>query len=101
MTEKKSPSEWAKEGCAYDCTGLIGDLYTVPAKPEWPMYSFSRPASILWNAVAAELNRKGWTDEEIRKWLQSKHPRWALDGELGDRLAKLGTEWAAKAEKIK
>lgn len=100
MTEKKSPSEWAKEGGAYDCTALIGELHPSTDKPEWPMYSYSRPAGMLWNALAAELNRKGWTDDEIREWLQSKHPRWALDGDLGDKLRDLGTEYAAKAEKL-
>jgi hypothetical protein len=100
MTEKKTPSEWVKEGDPYDCIGLIGDLYRFPEKPEWPMYSFSRPASILWNAIAAELNKKGWTDDEIREWLQSKRTRWALDGELGDKIRALGVEWAEKAEKL-
>lgn len=99
MIEKKTPGEWVKEGSTYDCTGLIGDLYA-SGKPEWPMYSFSRPAHILWNAIAAELNKNGWTDEEIRDWLQSKRTRWALDGELGDKIEALGTEFATKAEKL-
>lgn len=100
MKEKKSPAEYAKESGHYDCTGLIGDLYPSTEKPEWPMYSYSRPAYVLWNAIAGELNRLGWTDDEIREWLQSKHPRWALDGSLGDKLRDLGIEYAAKLEKV-
>jgi hypothetical protein len=70
----------------YDITGKIGPLYpeAIPNPCEWPMYSFARPAYILWNAIAAELHAMKWTDTEIKAWLQAKDTRWALDGDLGD-----------------
>ena len=67
--------------------------------PEWPMYSFSRPAWLLWNAIANGLIEKGWTEEEIKFWLQSKDTRWALDGDLGEEIEKLGKKYARKIEK--
>jgi hypothetical protein len=79
----------------YDCTGMIGELFPSEKRAEWPMFSYSRPGSILWNAIASGLAAKGWTDERIREWLQSKSTRHALDGELGDMIEKIGKEFAA------
>lgn len=93
-TERKPPSYWAAKGEPYDCTGLIGPLFQSKEKCEWPMYSFDRPASIFWNAVAGGLNKRGWTDEQIKTWLQSKNPRWALDGDLSEKIEALGEEFA-------
>lgn len=95
MYEQQTPSYWVKEhGDAYDCTGHIG------SSGEWSMYSFDTPSYILWNAIASEMNARGWTDEEIKEWLQSKAARWACDGELGDSLRKLGKQFGKKAKKL-
>ena len=82
----------------FDCSGKIGPLYPEALGTEWPMFSFARPATIVWNAIGAELRRRGWTDNQIRDWLQSKATRWALDMTLGEMLRKVGTEYAACAE---
>lgn len=78
----------------YDLTGHIGPMFTNAQPPEWPMYSFDRPAHILWNAIAKELHAAGWSNARIKDWLQSKSTRWALDGTLGDMIASLGTDYA-------
>lgn len=75
-----------------DITGKICDLH--PQSGEWPMYSYSRPSYILWDAAANYLWRNGWTEEDIKTLLQSKHPRWSLDNSLGDALAAVGEAWA-------
>jgi hypothetical protein len=80
----------------YDCTGQIGNLYNFNLNPEWPMFSFDRPAYTLWNAIAGQLHEAGWSDERIKEWLQSKETRWALDGDLGDALRELGRAYAAE-----
>jgi hypothetical protein len=80
----------------YDCGGHIGPLYERTEKPAWPMYSFDHAAEYVWNAIAANLNKRGWSDDEIRTWLQSKRTRWALEGELGDMLRAAATEFAEK-----
>lgn len=97
VTRQKTPSYYAKlKGGQYDCTGLIGPMqhgeYTQPT--QWPMFSFERPARIVWNAIAATLHKRGWSDKQIREWLQSKETRWALDGSLGDALKETATKWA-------
>lgn len=66
-----------------DYTALIGPLNS---DKEWPMYSYERPAYMFWNAIANTLRTRGWSDEEIKEWLQSKEPRWMLDGELGETI---------------
>lgn len=79
----------------YDCTGRIGALYPRAEKDiEWPMYSFDGPSMVVWNAIAANLNKRGWSDKRIREWLASKNTRWALDGSLGDELAAFADKWA-------
>ena len=98
---KKTPADWVKLGSAYDCTTLIGPLHGADKEPEWPMYSYERPAYMLWNAIAGQLNKRGWSDEEIKAWLQSKETRWALDGDLGDLISQIGTVFAANATKLK
>lgn len=75
----------------FDISGKIGDLHHL--KPEWPMYSFHRPAHSFWNGLAGALHDKGWSDDEIRVWLQSKYPRHLLD-ERDDELAALGAKMA-------
>ena len=82
-----------------DITGKIGPMFTGET-PEWPMYSYERPAYYLWNAIANGLNKRGWTEAEIKDWLQSKLPRWALDNDLGDLITELGEQYANKCEKL-
>jgi len=77
----------------YDCTLRLGSL---DSDAPWAMYSYERPANILWNAIAGELYRNGWSDDQIRDWLQSKGPRWSLDGDLGEALEELGRKVAKK-----
>lgn len=93
----KSPEQWADEGDPYDCTGHLGPLFEhkiLHDDDPWLMYSYDRPAYKLWNAIAAELYANGWRDAQIKDWLQSKGPRWALDGSLGDSLDELGKTYA-------
>lgn len=68
--------------------------------PEIPMYSFERPAYILWNGIYNGLRNRGWTDEEAREWLRSKHTRWLLDDVSGELLDMLGKFAAKSAEKV-
>lgn len=76
-----------------DITGRIGDMFPIQ-NPEWPMYSFGRPAYILWNEIANALVKKGWTEDEIKYWLQSKDTRWALDWSLGDMIREVAIKYA-------
>ncbi|HYT44021.1 MAG TPA: hypothetical protein VEP90_16905 [Methylomirabilota bacterium] len=77
-----------------DITGKIGPLWTIKSGSDWPMYSYERPAYIVWNAIANELHDLGWTDIQIKDWLQSKSPRWELDGQLGDILTRVVKKYA-------
>lgn len=80
-----------------DITGKIGPMFHeqwVKNPPKWPMYSYERPAWILWNAIANSLARRGLTEEQIKTWLQSKDARLALDDKLGDMLRELGETFA-------
>ncbi len=79
-----------------DITGKIGTLNgeTVNPAPEYPMYSYERPAWMVWGAVADEMQKRGWKEEQILEWLQSKNARWALDGELGNMIAGAVAKWA-------
>jgi hypothetical protein len=76
-----------------DITGNIGPL---AGDTKWPMYSYDRPAYMLWNAIADELYNRGRSLPKIKKWLQSKSTRWALDGDLGCEIEKLGRAYAQK-----
>jgi hypothetical protein len=89
------PSDYAAMDGYYDCTHLIGQSGTYRKPTQWPMYSYERPGSTLWNTIAGELWKRGFTDEQIKTWLQSKHPRWALDGKLGDAIEALAKQFAA------
>ena len=96
--ELQPPSYWADrdpEG-RYDCSVWIGEL---GSDAPWAMYSYSRPGNILWNAIAGELYRRGWSDDEIKAWLQSKTPRYELDGALGEAIESLGRLVARSAVK--
>jgi hypothetical protein len=72
-----------------DITSDIGPLHQSGA-PAIPMYSFDRPATILWQAVYDGMRAGGCTHEQATEWLQSKGPRWMLDGTLGEQLEALG-----------
>lgn len=80
-----------------DITGKIGQL-NGNDKPEWPMYSFDRPAHYFWNGVANGLKKSGLNDEEIKDWLQSKAARWLLDS-MGEKIVKLGKKYGKKCGK--
>jgi hypothetical protein len=76
----------------FDITGKIGQM---DSDCEWPMYSFDRAAYNVWQAAADELQRQGWTVEEIRVLLQSKLPRWDMDcGVLCNELERAGKKFA-------
>jgi len=78
-----------------DITGKIGPLWPIKSGSDWPMYSYERPAYMVWNAIAETLHENhGWTEKQIKDWLQSKSPRWALDGHLGDILTKAAKKYA-------
>lgn len=78
----------------YDISGKIGPMYPMKGAPEWPMYSYDRPANMVWNAIAGELSERGWNDDRIMRWLQSKNPRRALDGYLGEALEAVSKLYA-------
>lgn len=77
-----------------DISGDIGSLLVRPAEPAIPMYSFDRPARMLWQCVYDGLIARGWSDADAIAWLQSRGPRHLLDGiarewisDLADRVA--------------
>lgn len=81
----------------FDITAKVGELFYIntPDNPaEWQMYSFDRPSRILWNAIGKRLMAGGWTEPQLKDWLQSKNTRWALDGSLGDAIEELGMKYA-------
>lgn len=76
---------------------LLGPLY--PASGVFditPMFSFDAPSHCVWTEIANHLLNRGWSEEKIKEWLQSKQARWAMDGELGDMLRTAAAEYAAK-----
>lgn len=79
-----------------DISGDIGPLYDRREPVKVPMYSYDRPAYIVWQGVFNALLDQGKTEEQAIDILQSKHMRWALDGELSDILAKAGYDYAKK-----
>mgnify|MGYP000866683991 CR=1 FL=1 len=68
-----------------DITADIGPLYNIG------------PPTILWQAAYDAMREAGRTDAQATEWLQSKAPRWLLDGEYGDKLRKLGEEIGRRA----
>lgn len=94
-----SPSFYARQsGNAreFDLSHLIGPYH---GQRPWPMYSFERAATMVWNALGQRLYERGWTDAEIRTWLQSQDARWALDFDLGDALTAAARACADRAQK--
>ena len=79
-----------------DITGKIGNMFQ-GEQPEWPMYSFNRPAYAFWQGVATELQEQGYSQKQIQGVLQSKHMRWLFDGQANEQLELLGRT-IAKAE---
>lgn len=84
-----------------DITGDIGPLFGVVSgdTPKIPMYSYERPAYILWQGVFNGLREAGYSEKQAIDWLQSKSPRWALDCELGEKLREIGFEFGKLAAK--
>lgn len=79
-----------------DITGEIGDLYKDQDPPKYPMYSFSRPAWIVWQAVYDGMLDNGFSHEKAMEVLASKHMRWALDGDLSDILKEAAYNYSVK-----
>ena len=79
-----------------DITADIGPLYNI-GPPTIPMYSFDLPATILWQATYDAMREAGRTDAQAVEWLQSKAPRWLLDGEHGEKLRALGEDIGRRA----
>ena len=76
-----------------DITAEIGPMFNELQKaPALPMYSYERPAYQLWQAVFEGLRVGGMSEEQAIDWLQSKNPRWVLDGSLGAILSQIGLE---------
>ena len=63
-----------------------------------PMYSYSRPAVILWQAVFEGMIESGKTEKQAIEWLQSKGPRFCLDGDLGEQIRAMGLALGKSAE---
>ena len=80
-----------------DYTGRFGPLYrpSPETKPDWPMFSYDRPAYLFWNGVANYLREQGKTDDEISEALQSKDMRYMLDS-YGQIIESLGATVAGK-----
>lgn len=81
----------------YDYSVHMSDRFSIHTEEKpapWPMYSFSRPANILWSAMAERLRQRGWTERKVKDWLQSKDTRWALDHDLGEALRMMGIRYA-------
>jgi hypothetical protein len=68
-------------------------LWESPVKPDQiRMYSYERPANMIWNAIMNGMRQGGMTEKQAFEWLQSKSPRWMLDGEFGDLLNEIGLQ---------
>ena len=78
-----------------DITGEIGPLYE-SGRPSIPMYSFDRPATILWQAVYDAMRAAGCTHEQAAAWLMSKRARWILDSEMGEQLRAIGHDFGLR-----
>ena len=77
-----------------DITDALGPMFRDGGwAPEIPMYSFERPAYILWQAVFEGLQESGMTEAQAIDWLQSRLARHALDGVLGADLKTLGNAY--------
>lgn len=61
---------------------------------EWPMYVYRRPAYLFWNGVANGLLDKGYNEEQVKEWLQSKNARYSLDGGWEQEIESLGYKLA-------
>ncbi len=79
-----------------DISSRIGELFPSSDKPEYPMYSYNRPAYNFWQGFYHGLRKKGMTHKKAIAVLQSKAARHMLDGHadevqaLGEKLATQG-----------
>lgn len=93
----RSPGFYAREGEPYDLSVYIGpSMPHLTDNAAWPMYSYDKPATLVWNAIAAEMHAAGWNDKRIKGWLQSVESRWACERGLGDILTATATEYARR-----
>lgn len=76
-----------------DFSARVGELH---------MYSYDRPAYMVWDAIMNALMTKGYSQAAAEQWLKSKAARWACDGELGDALVSAALEFvnSGKAESL-
>ena len=86
---------------AQDIAARLCNLPLVPQAGEdaIPMYSFARPARMLWQTVFERLIERGWSEEDAIAFLQSKGARHALDGVAGQMIEGVGKFIAANADK--
>lgn len=75
---------------------ISADLGNLDSGRPIPMYSYERPAYIIWQGVYDGLRYKGLSHAKAVEWLQSKAPRWALDGSLGDAIRQLGFDLGSR-----
>ena len=78
-----------------DISGKVGSMFQ-GQQPEWPMYSFDRPAHAFWQGIANGLTAQGKTEKEVQEILQSKYMRWLFDGQGYETVKALGTEMALR-----
>lgn len=81
-----------------DITGDIGPLHERGTAPTVPMYSFDRPAYVLWQAVFDGLLQRGWSEASALAWLQSKGPRHMFDGDATNWVRFVGARIALTAD---
>jgi hypothetical protein len=81
----------------YEQNDISADLGNIDTGKPVEMYSYERPANILWQGVYDGLRSRGMSHRKAVEWLQSRETRWLLDGELGATLTKLGNAIGAAA----
>lgn len=62
-------------------------------------YSFNRPAHIVANALLNGMVQAGMTPRQAHNVFYSKFIRWALDGDLGDKLDEVCKEYGKQLAK--
>jgi hypothetical protein len=82
----------------FDASCHMRDLIDpkVECDDPWPMYSYSRPAYMVWNAIGQVMVDNGYSEAEIKEWMQSRNPRFSLDGTLGEAIQEAASAWAKK-----
>ena len=75
------------------------EIGPLEANVNCPMYSYDTPSRLFWRSVIDTLQERGWSEENIKSFLQSKDPRWALDSELGDTIMMVASLYASQVTK--